>query len=254
MGDREDAQLLARIAALPGEPRIELPHGVDLGRDDHVDALAGQLLRRFRQADDAQAFELLVRMTEPRLQRIACRIGRELRPGVEPEDLVATLYARLFTDLRRDRPLVRNFLGLSYTALRNDALNQLRRSKRAEARQRTWHALRAGEAEPDPIHLADDREQSARLSRLGSLVLALVAGRFAQLPERDRLVLEAREIEGRSYENIAVTFGLPRGQVGMVILRARKRLEARLRESLAGPAAAPPRQGARGHAAQEGSR
>jgi RNA polymerase sigma factor (sigma-70 family) len=249
MDAREDVELLARIAALSGEPRVELPTAADLGRDDHVDALAGQLLRRFREADDALAFELLVRLTEPRLQRMARRIGRELRPGVEPEDLVATLYARLFTDLRRDRPVVRNFLGLACTALRNDALNQLRRQKRAEVRQRAWHALRAGEAEPDPIHLADDREQTARMNRLGSLVLALVAGRFAQLPERDRLVLEAREIGGLSYHDIAVTFGLPRGQVGMVILRARKRLEARLREGLAGPAADPPR-----HATQGGPR
>ncbi len=237
MGEREDAVLLARIAALPGEPRVTLPEGADLRRDDHVDELAGQLLLRFRRADDALAFELLVHLTEPRLQRIASRIGRELRPGVEPEDLVATLYARLFTDLRRDRPLVRNFLGLACTSLRNDALNQLRRQKRAEARQRTWHELRAGEAEPDPILLADDREQAAHRERLASLVLALVAGRFAQLPERDRLVLQAREVEGRSYQEIAVTFGLPRGQVGMVILRARKRLEARLREGLAGTAA-----------------
>jgi RNA polymerase sigma factor (sigma-70 family) len=238
MGDREDAELLARVAALEGEPRIALPGGTDLRRDDHVDVLAGQLLERFRQADDALAFELLVRLTEPRLQRIARRLTRELRPGVEPEDLVATLYARLFTDLRRDRPQVRNFLAHSCTALRNDALNQLRRQKRAEARQRAWHELRAGEPEPDPIHLAGDREQAERLARLSSLLLAVVAARFAQLPPRDRLVLEAREVDGRSYEEIAVTFGLPRGQVGMVILRARKRLEARLREGLQ---AAPPR-------------
>jgi len=227
--------LLARAAALPGEPRVLLPADADLARDEHVDELAGQLLRRFRELDDAEAFELLVRLTEPRLHSLARRIARELRPGVEPEDLVASFYARLFTDLRRGRPPVHNFLGLARTALRNDALNQLRRRKRAEARQRTWHDLRASEPEPDPIRLADDREQSARMERLGALVLTLVAGRFAELPERDRLVLQAREIDGMTYEDIAVTFGLPRGQVGMVILRARKRLAARLSESLAGP-------------------
>ncbi|HEX5009198.1 MAG TPA: sigma-70 family RNA polymerase sigma factor [Planctomycetota bacterium] len=241
MSDRGDADLLARMAELSGEPRVVPPAGLDLARDDHVDELAGQLLRRFRETDDAVAFELLVRLTEGRLAALARRMARELRPGVEPEDLVAAFFARLFTDVRRGQPLVRNFLGLARIALRNDALNQLRRRKRAEARQRAWHELRAGEPEPDPIRLADDREQAQRLERLGALVLALVAGRLAELPERDRLVLQAREIEGLSYEDIAVTFGVPRGQVGMVILRARKRLTARLRETFGDPAPPAPR-------------
>jgi RNA polymerase sigma-70 factor, ECF subfamily len=234
MSHRGEPDLLARAAELPGEPRIVLPDAADLQRDDHVDELAGQLLHRFRETGDAAAFELLVRLTESRLQALALRLARELRPGVEPEDLVAAFFARLFTDLRRGRPHVLNFLGLARISLRNDALNQLRRRKRAEARQRAWHDLRAGESEPDPIRLAADREQAQRMRRLGALVLSVVARRFAQLPERDRLVLQAREIEGLSYEDIAVTFGVPRGQVGMVILRARKRLTARLRDTLGG--------------------
>jgi RNA polymerase sigma-70 factor (ECF subfamily) len=237
MGARGEAELLARVAALPG---LQVGPDTDLARDEHVDALAGALLERFREQDDAQAFELLVRLTEPRLLRLARRVTRELRPGVEAEDLVASLYARLFTDLREDRPPVRNFLGLCATAVRNDALNQLRRRRRAEARQRAWHSLRASECEPDPIRLADDREQEQHMVRVGALLLALVSDGFAGLPERDRLVLQAREMEGLSYEDIGVTFGVPRGQVGMVILRARRRLEARVRQGLSGPAPAAP--------------
>jgi RNA polymerase sigma factor (sigma-70 family) len=237
MGARGEAELLARAAALPGEPRLDVPP--DLARDEHVDALASALLQRFRERDDPQAFELLVRLTEPRLMRLARRVTSELRPGVEADDLVAGLYTRLFTDLRAGRPPVRNFLGLACTALRNDALNQLRRRRRAEARQRAWQQLRAGECEPDPIHLADEREQAQQMARIGALMLALVAKGYERLPERDRLVLRAREMEGLSYEDIGVTFGLPRGQVGMVILRARRRLEAQVRQSLSTPALAP---------------
>jgi RNA polymerase sigma-70 factor (ECF subfamily) len=232
MKDPQAQGLLARIAALPGEPRIALPAQPDLRRDEHVDRLAGQLLQRFRDTDDPQAFDLLVRLTQPRLTALARRAVRELRPGAEAEDLVAGLYARLFTELRRDRPPVRNFLGLAHTALRNDALNQLRRQRRAEARGRAWQQLRAGECEPDPIAVADDREQAAHQQRLASLVLLVVADRFSGLPERDRLILQAREVDGLTYNQIAVTFGVPRGQVGMLVLRARKRLAARLREDL----------------------
>src|SRR5262249_928592 len=138
MRPRAEAELLARVAALPGEPRVRLPPEADLSRDEHVDALASALLQRFREADDAQALGLRVHLPQPRLLRLARRVSRELRPGVEAEDLVAALYARLFTDLRSGRPPVRNFLGLACTALRNDALNQLRRRRRAEARQRAW--------------------------------------------------------------------------------------------------------------------
>jgi RNA polymerase sigma-70 factor (ECF subfamily) len=232
MKDPETPGLLARIASLPGEPRITLPAGADLRRDEHVDLLAGQLLQRFRDTDDPQAFDLLVRLTQPRLTALARRAVRELRAGAEAEDLVAGLYARLFTDLRRDRPPVRNFLGLSHTALRNDALNQLRRQRRAEARGRAWQQLRAGECEPDPIAVADEREQAAHMQHLASLALLVVVDRFSRLPERDRLILQAREVDGLSYNQIAVTFGVPRGQVGMLVLRARKRLTARLREGL----------------------
>jgi RNA polymerase sigma-70 factor (ECF subfamily) len=237
MSARGSAELLARIAALPGEPRVALPPDADLARDEHVDLLAGALLQRFRDADDAQAFELLVRLTEPRLLKLARRAARELKPGVEAEDLVAALYARLFVDLRAGRPPVRNFLGLCHTALRNDALNQLRRRRRAEARQRAWQQLRAGECEPDPIRLADDREQARQMARIGVLLVSMVADGFSRLPERDRLVLQAREMEGLSYEDIGVTFGVPRGQVGMVILRARRRLEAHVRQGLGNPPA-----------------
>lgn len=246
MAERTPPGVLDEIARLPGEPRIALPDGADLARDAHLDALASQLLQRFREQDDAQAFELLVRLTQPRLTKLARRAVRELRPGVEAEDLVAGLYARLFTDLRRGQPPVRNFLGLGFTMLRNEALNQLRRQRRAEARGRAWLELRAGECEPDPIVLADDREQAEHAARLTALVAALAAARLAELPERDRRVLEARELDGQSYAELAVTFGLPRGQVGMVVLRARKRFAARLQESLSQrPVLVPRRAGGR---------
>lgn len=245
MAERPPPGLLEEIARLPGEPPVALPEGADLARDAHVDALACQLLQRFRERDDARAFELLVRLTQPKLTRLARRAVRELRPGVEAEDLVAGLFARLFTDLRRDQPPVRSFLGLAHTVLRNESLNQLRRQRRAEARGRAWQELRAGECEPDPIVLADDREQAEHAARLAALVAALAGARLAELPERDRRVLEARELDGQSYAELAVTFGLPRSQVGMVVLRARKRFAARLQESLAPRPAPVPRAGGR---------
>jgi len=100
-----------------------LPAAFDLRNELHIDLAAGWLLRRFREADDAEAFTALVELTRPALHLIARQVARQLAMALDPEDLVATFFARLFTDVRKRQPLVRRFLGLARTAMRNDALN-----------------------------------------------------------------------------------------------------------------------------------
>ena len=74
----------------------------------------------------ARAFTLLVELTQPRMARIARAVTPQLAMALPPDDLVASFMARLFTDVRRGQPLVRHFVALAHTSMRNDALNQLR--------------------------------------------------------------------------------------------------------------------------------
>jgi RNA polymerase sigma factor (sigma-70 family) len=128
---------------------------------------------------------------------------------------------------------VRRFLGLAHTSMRNDALNQLRQFKRAQARHAIWGRQSLFEKWADPARQADDKEQAAVLRRLGTVFLCVVNQCFHELPERDRRVLLARELDALSYDEIADALGLPRSQVGMILKRARQHLADRIGESFA---------------------
>jgi len=210
-----------------------LPESFDLRNELHVDLAAGWLLRRFREADDAEAFTALVELTRPPLHQIARQVARQLAMALDPEDLVATFFARLFTDVRKRQPLVRRFLGLARTSMRNDALNQLRQFKRAQARHAIWGRQSLFEKWADPAEQADHNEQAQVLRRLGTVFLCVVNQCFHELPERDRRILLARETEGLSYDEIAEALGLPRAQVGMILKRARQHLADRIGQSFA---------------------
>jgi hypothetical protein len=54
------------------------------------------------------------------------------------------------------------------------------------------------------------------------------------LPERDRRVLLAREVDGLSYAEMADALELPGGQVGMILKRSRERLQRGIGAALAG--------------------
>jgi RNA polymerase sigma factor (sigma-70 family) len=210
-----------------------LPDAFDPRNELHLDLAAGWLLARFREADDAEAFSALVELTRPQLHQIARQVARQLAMALDPEDLVATFFARLFTDVKKRQPVVRRFLGLAHTAMRNDALNQLRQFKRAQARHAIWGRQSLFDKWADPARAADDREQVAVLRRLGTVFLCVVNQCFHELPERDRRVLLARELDALSYDEIAGALLLPRSQVGMILKRARQHLADRIGQAFA---------------------
>jgi RNA polymerase sigma factor (sigma-70 family) len=226
--ERDASALRERIAALTAEFGMPPPADFDPANEQHLDAVAGALLHRFHERDDSAAFTLLVELTQARLHRIGRQVTRHLAMALDPDDLVAAFFARLFTDVRRPQPVVRRFLGLAYTAMRNDALNQLRQFKRAQARHELWGREQLMARCQDPARGVDDREQSRVLRRLGTVFLAVVNQCFHELAERDRRVLLAREIDQLSYDGIAEALQLPRGQVGMILKRARQHLAERV--------------------------
>jgi RNA polymerase sigma factor (sigma-70 family) len=225
----DTAFLVRNIRRVCGDPALPLPEPFDPRDDRHVDLAACLLLHRFRTANSADAFTVLVQIALPRASLIARRITRQLGLAVDPDDLVASFFARLFVDLRQDQPLVHRFLGLAHTSMRNDAFNQLRQYRRAQARHAIWGERLLGTAQ-DPVALIAEREQSVILQRSGTAFLLVVNQCFHELPERDRRVLLAREVDGLSYDGIAEALGLPRNQVGMILKRARARLAERIDE------------------------
>ncbi len=226
-------QLHTRLAALLALHGRRLPEGFDPALEAHFDAAAGALLQIFRDGDDLPAFELLVELSQRRLHVAAHRIARKFAMALDPDDLVAVFLARLYTDVRRDRPPVKRFLALARTAMRHDALNQLRQYKRAQARHAIWGRERQAERFPDAQEFAERAEQSGRLARLGTFFVAVTAQCFHELRERERRVLLARDVDGLSYDEVGEALALPRAQVGMVVKRAREQLARKISDVFA---------------------
>jgi RNA polymerase sigma factor (sigma-70 family) len=238
-----DPSVLAeRLRALPGSEAVPHVRDFDPRNDLHLDAAAAFLLERFHATNDSQHLALLFELTQRRLREIARSVSRQLALAVDPDDLVAAFFTRLFVDVRRPQPRVRHFLGLAHTAMRNDARNQLRQSARAQHRLLGFQATLP--CPPDPAVELARAEQDALCARVGVFVLAVVAQCFHALSTRDREVLLLREVQGRSYEQLAQELDVPENQVGSILRRARERLATRLARALAaheaGPAVRPP--------------
>ena len=229
------ATLVERLARVAGGETLAVRDDFRHADDGHVEAVAGELLHLFRQRDDPEAFTLLFELCEERLLLAAKRVTRQVGLAIEREDLVAVFMARLFTDLRKDQPVVQHFFAFAWTAMRHEALNQLRRLKRAYDRDQAFEAwLRDQRPAPDPAHDADTTEQASIVQRLGMRFLSVVSRCFHRLPERDRRVLLAREVDKLSYTEMAQALGLPEDQVGMILKRARERLQRGIGQALAG--------------------
>jgi len=226
-----DPSLLAqRVASLPGSEALPCLRDFDPRNDLHLDAVACFLTDRFRSDNDVEALALLFELAHRRLREIARQVCRQNAVAVDPEDLVAGFMTRLFTDVRRPQPKVRHFLGLAHTAMRNDARNQLRQSARAMRRNLSFHATLAQPA--DPSCEADDHEQEQGVARLGLFLLVVVGSSFHKLSARDRQALLLREVDGLTYEALAVALSLPPNQVGSVLRRARERLMKKMAATL----------------------
>lgn len=83
--------------------------------------------------------------------------------------------------------------------------------------------------EPDTLAAPDAHEAAVRRAHVGELRDAL-----AELPAQQRDALLLREVRGLSYEEVAASLAVTTSAVESLLFRARRRLQTRLREALAG--------------------
>ena len=147
------------------------------------------------------AFEAIVERYRGPLERYAAGMAG---PG-RAEDLVQHAFTRLYLFLCEDeRSLV---LGpWLYRVTRNAAINA--------ARERTHEEISENyDGVPQPPQVAEQRAH-----------LRLVMGGLADLPERQRVAMVRRELEGRSYEEVAEELGVSGVGARQLVSRARIRL------------------------------
>lgn len=166
------------------------------------------LLRRAR-LGDSHAFDEFIRRSSPRVYAWMCRaVGRDAA-----EDLTQEIFLKVFRGLSRYRGEAPARAWLAAIA-HNTVKNQYRFLGR-------FRRIFAAAAEPgslaEPADPADGPEETAG----GSERRARVAEALGRLPEKFRMPLVLRDLDGWSYEEISASLGLPLGTVKSRIARAR---------------------------------
>lgn len=150
------------------------------------------------------------------LFRLALRITQN---RADAEDVVQDTMLRVWN--RRDEwERIESMEAFCLTICRNIALDRLRRMDRQ---------LRADEQPtadiPDSSHASNPEQQTIQHDRLQQVRRAI-----NQLPEKQRTCMQLRDIEGKSYRDIAVILGITEQQVKVNIFRARQTVRETVKE------------------------
>jgi RNA polymerase sigma-70 factor (ECF subfamily) len=175
--------------------------------------------------DDERAFTELVRRFQARVSNL---ISRVLNDRESTDDLAQEVFVRVFVH-RRNYRRGSKFSTWLFTIAANLAKNEIRR----RVRRRNWFSLDALQdlLKDSAAVLADPTE--GRESRMEREQLQEAMGRaIATVPEKYRLALVLRDIEGLPYEDIAQVLGIPGGTVRSRINRARSMLKRKLQPLL----------------------
>jgi RNA polymerase sigma-70 factor (ECF subfamily) len=166
-------------------------------------------------AGDGRAFTELVLRYQTRLLNF---VYRSIGDRERAEDLVQEAFIRVHRHLHRfDQS--KKFSTWIYTIASNLAKNELRNRSRNplvlfQTIKKNW------DADHRPIQFEDTQSRPDDLFRKRHL-RELVEATVAQLPEHHRAVFVLRELEGKSYEEIADITGCNLGTVKSRLNRAR---------------------------------
>jgi RNA polymerase sigma-70 factor (ECF subfamily) len=183
-----------------------------------------QLVERV-QRGDKHAFDLLVTKYQRKLGRL---ISRFVRDPAEAEDVTQDAFIKAYRALPGFRGESAFYTWLYRIGI-NTAKNHLLANKR---RAPTSTPIDAEESESfeDASLLREVNTPENEL--MSKQVVGVVQASLQQLPEDLRSALTLREIEGLSYEEIAIVMNCPIGTVRSRIFRAREAVAENLRPLL----------------------
>jgi RNA polymerase sigma-70 factor (ECF subfamily) len=171
--------------------------------------------------DDAKAFTELVRRYQTRVVHLVSRL---LNDREVSEDIAQEVFVRVHLH-RRNYRTGSKFSTWLFTIAANLAKNEMRRRKR----RRNWSSLDEMQETLKDASLQFADKKSNRQEDLEREQLSGVVGEaIATLPDRYRIALVLRDIEGLAYEEIGLALKIPGGTVRSRINRARLMLKRKL--------------------------
>lgn len=210
---------------MPRVPKVELPaaSGASLAkRVPPASAVLDRELVQRAQADDAEAFEELVRRHQHRVFAVA---GGILRRREDVEDIAQQVFVKAYFSLKRfdQRAAFSTWL---YKITVNECWDLLRKRKVRpliyEADLSEEQARQFGASEELESSAPDIAEQMAAREHVENLLDAL--------DPRDRMMLILKEVEGFAVEEIANILDLNANTVKVRLFRARRRLVSQSRK------------------------
>ena len=178
-------------------------------------------------AGDQRAYGLLVLKYQRRIQRLIGRMVRDV-------DLVEDIAQETFLGAYRALPQFRGdsqFYTWLYRIAVNTAKKSLLQLKRSPTVMESF-APDDGDDETSWRKSEPTSEETPESIFAAKEIAAAVNNAMAELSEELRLAVTLREIEGLSYEEIAVALGCPIGTVRSRIFRARESISAKLKPLL----------------------
>ncbi|MHB1950675.1 MAG: RNA polymerase sigma factor RpoE [Acidiferrobacteraceae bacterium] len=172
------------------------------------------------QKGDRSAFDLLVRKYQ---HKIAKLVSRYVYDRAEVEDVTQEAFIKAYR-------AIRGFRGESafYTWLYRIAINSAKNHLVAQGRQVPGSDIDAEEAELVDASGVLREVNTPEHALLTSEIADTVRGAIEALPEDLRTAIVLREIEGLSYDEIAVAMDCPIGTVRSRIFRAREAIDREL--------------------------
>ena len=179
-------------------------------------------------AGDQRSFELLVIKYQRRIQRL---IGRMVRDVDLVEDIAQETFIRAYRALHQFRGDAQ-----FYTWLYRIAVNTAKKSLMALKHDPTVSesSFRSSEDEDETSRPRNEptTDETPESVLAAKEIAAVVNAAMEDLPEDLRQAVTLREIEGLTYEEIALVMACPIGTVRSRIFRAREAISARIRPML----------------------
>jgi RNA polymerase sigma-70 factor (ECF subfamily) len=190
------------------------------------EAEVDQMLVERVQKGDKRAFDLLINKYQ---HRIVSLVGRYVNDPADAMDVAQEAFIKAYRAIGR-------FRGDSafYTWLYRIAINTAKNWLVARKRRPPATDIDAGDAEQYDVESRLKEQGTPENEMLREEIKRVVYDTIAALPEDLRTAIILREMEGMSYEDIAVTMDCPIGTVRSRIFRAREAIDAKLKPLLDG--------------------
>lgn len=190
------------------------------------EANVDQLLVERVQKGDKRAFDLLIQKYQ---HRIVSLVSRYVSDPTEAQDVAQEAFIKAYRAVKR-------FRGESafYTWLYRIAINTAKNWIVAKNRRPPSSDIDAVEAEQYAISDRLKETSTPESELLREEIEKTVFDTIARLPDDLRTAIILREMDGMSYEEIAVTMECPIGTVRSRIFRAREAIDEKLKPLIGG--------------------